>query len=193
MIRNSKRGWGFVSRAFHWLMALLILGMLGLGFYMVRIEMDLVNQYNEIQWHKSFGVSVFALAFFRLAWRKLSPDHPSLPGDTPAWQVKAARYSHIALYVLMFTLPITGWLMASASPLNDVDAFPFQIRNTVFDLFELPDPFPKGSQFLRDALKIIHLAAALALAAVLLVHTLAAFKHHFVDGDNVLRRMLIGR
>lgn len=193
MIRNSKRGWGFFSRTFHWLMALLIFGMLALGFYMVRVETDLVNQYNEIQWHKSFGFTVFALACLRLAWRRFSSDHPALPGDTPDWQVKAARFSHIFLYVLMFALPITGWLLASASPLNDVDAFPFQIKNMVFNQFEMPDPFPKGTQYLRDLLKIIHLSAALALAAILLVHSLAAFKHHFVDGDNVLRRMLMGR
>ncbi len=174
-------------------MALLIFGMLALGFYMVRIEEDLVNQYNEIQWHKSFGFIVFTLACLRLAWRKLSPDHPTLPIETPAWQVKSARYSHILLYVLMFALPISGWLMASASPLNDPDAFPFQIKNMVFVWFELPDPFAKGSQFLRDVLKFIHMGAALALAAVLAVHTLAALKHHFIDGDNVLRRMLIGR
>ncbi len=173
-------------------MALLIFGMLALGFYMIRIEVDMVSQYNEIQLHKSFGFTIYALACLRLAWRRFSSDLPALPADTPAWQVKAARGSHVLLYVLMFVLPITGWLMASASPLNDSGAFPFQIKNMVFDWFELPDPFPSGSQFLRDGLKIIHLTAALSLAGLLLVHILAAFKHHFVDGNNVLRRMLIG-
>jgi cytochrome b561 len=167
--------------------------MLGLGFYMIRIEDDLVNQYLQIQSHKSFGFVVFTLVLLRLGWRWLSPNQPLPPSGTAMWQIKAARYSHLMLYVLMVILPISGWLMASASPLNDADAIPFQIKNTVFGLFEMPDPLPHGSLGLRGFLKGVHLSSALLLAVVLLAHILAALKHHFVDGDNVLRRMLIGR
>ncbi len=192
MIRDSRQGWGWLSRLFHWLMALLVFGMLGLGFYMVRVETDLVDRYLQIQWHKSFGFTIFVLAGLRLVWRWLSPEHPQLPADTPVWQGRAARTSHVLLYALMFALPLTGWLMATASPLNDPDAFPFQMPNLVFGLFDLPDPFSKGRESLRVLFHWLHLGTAILLASLLLVHVLAALKHHFIDRDAVLRRMFTG-
>lgn len=193
MIRNTRHGWGSISRLLHWLIALLVFGMLGLGFYMVRVETDLVDRYLETQWHKSFGFTVFVLAILRLVWLRLSPERPDPPAGSPPWQKTGARLSHAALYALLIALPLTGWLTASASPLNDPDAFPFQIRNMVFGIFDLPDPFPKGSESLYGILKLLHFWAAAALAAILVVHLLAALKHHFIDGDNVLQRMLVGR
>lgn len=174
-------------------MAVLIFGMLGLGFYMVQIETDLVDRYLQTRWHKSFGTVVFALAVLRIVWRLATRSRPANPETMPRWQVRAARISHILFYILMVALPLSGWLLASASPLNDVDAVPFQLRNLVFDLFELPDPFVKGNARLTATLKSLHLALALLLAALLALHIAASLKHHFIDRDDVLRRMIRGR
>lgn len=173
-------------------MAALILLILTLGVYMARIEQNLIVQYRLIQFHKSLGAAIFALALLRIAWRVGQPGHPPLPVSIPAWQRRAARCSHLALYVLMLAIPLSGWLMASASPLNDVDAVPFRIPNTVFGLFDLPDPFPEGSEQLETVFRRAHGALALGMALLVALHVAAALKHHLVDGDSVLRRMWRG-
>ena len=93
----------------------------------------------------------------------------------------------------MIAMPVSGWLGASASPYNDADAYPMQIKNMVFGLFELPDPFIPGSDALEAVFSWAHLLCAIALTAILLVHAGAALKHHFVNRDNVLTRMISGR
>lgn len=191
-LMNSETGWGWPARVLHWVMAVLILGLIGVGVYMSNFERDLIAEYKLAQAHKSVGFVVFVLALGRLAWRRANRATPALPETMPRWQRRAARASHIALYVLMVAMPLSGWLMASASPFNDPGAFPFQIKNEVFGLFELPDPFPVGSEPLRKALLGVHIALAASLVLVLILHAGAALKHHFVDRDSVLRRMIRG-
>ncbi|MSU88126.1 cytochrome b [Rhodobacteraceae bacterium 2CG4] len=191
-LRDGPGGWGWPSRVLHWGMAALIAAMLGLGVYMIRIERDLIVQYQLIQLHKSLGATALLLAVLRLGWRLAQPGRPALPAAMPAWQRRAATASHLALYALMLALPVSGWLTASASPLNDADAVPFRIPNMVFGLFELPDPFPRGTEALEAALGTLHRGLALTLALLLTVHVAAAVKHHLHDRDQVLRRMWRG-
>ena len=127
-VGNTRDAWGWPARLIHWIMALLVIGMLAFGFY-------LTNGFNPgdpaklglVQQHKSFGFTVFALACLRLVWRAMNPT-PKLPDGMNRLERTAARASHIALYMLMVALPISGWLMASASPFNNPDAYPFQIK-----------------------------------------------------------------
>jgi len=190
--RNDAAGWGLPARVLPWAMALLILGLLLVGWYMVNVvgTSDLVLRYQLTQTHKSFGFVVFALAILRLVWRALNPTPTEPPGS--ALEHRVARAAHLALYALMLALPVTGWLMASASPMNNADAFPFQVRNMVFGLFELPDPVDPGSKALEATFKTLHLAAALAMAGLLLAHACAALFHHFVRRDRTLVRMVTG-
>ena len=191
-LKNTAEGWGWPARLLHWAMAALILFQLGVGVYMVEvIGDDLINRFQLTQTHKSFGVVVFALALLRILWRAVNP-RPTPPA-MPPMQKLAAEGAHIALYVLMIALPLTGWLMASASPLNDPGAYPFQVKNMVFGLFELPDPYPEGSKALSEQLARFHWGLALMLAAILAVHAGAALKHELVDRDGLLRRMVLGR
>lgn len=192
-LRNTVEGWGLPARLLHWSMAVLILGLLGLGWTMVNVvgTADLVLRFRLTQLHKSFGFVVFALALLRLGWRAANPS-PRAP-EGAAWEKAAAKGAHFALYGLMLVLPLSGWLMASASPLNDPGAFPFQVRNMVFGLFELPDPIHPGDRGLEAALKAVHWWAAVALAGLLLAHAGAAMVHHLVRRDRVLMRMLTGR
>ena len=151
---------------------------------MVRID-DLVARFALTQVHKSWGVVIFVLALFRVAWR-LANRRPPLPAAMPAWQRRAAAVSHAALYVLMLLLPLTGWLLASASPVQDL----LQMQNLVFGSVALPDPFVPGSEGLDRIFRAVHAGAALTLAALLAVHIAAALRHQLVDRDGLLARML---
>lgn len=194
-LRNTADSWGWGARLLHWAMAALILFMLGVGFYMVEAlgNRDLVARFQLTQTHKSFGFVVFALTLVRLGWRWANPVHPTPPAAAKPWENAAARGAHVALYALMLWMPLSGWLMASASPLNDPGAYPVQIRNMVFGLFELPDPISPGDRDLESLLKAAHFYGALTLAALLAIHAAAALKHHVVHRDDVLRRMTWGR
>ena len=103
-------------------------------------------------------------------------------------EVLLARGGHLAIYVCLVAMPLSGWLMASASTLQDT----YGIKNMVFGLFELPDPFQPGSAELEQLFRRIHFYIALALSLLLLGHLAAALKHHFFNRDNVLRRMISG-
>lgn len=118
-LRDGTEGWGVVSRALHWGMAGLILFQLALGVWMVRVP-DLIRRFDLTQLHKSWGTVVFLLALLRILWRALAPARPALPAAMPVWQRRAAGASHLALYALMLLLPLSGWILASASPTQDL-------------------------------------------------------------------------
>lgn len=193
-IANDSDRWGAVTQALHWLMALMLAGMVIVGLLMVDVgkqalatgDMSLtvlgVPVFDMYQLHKSFGFTLFVLAALRLVWRFANPV-PALPDTMPAHEKLAAHGGHIALYGLMLALPITGWLMASASPLG--------IPTIIFGLFTLPHPIGPDAA-LEQTLKQVHFWLAMALVAVVAVHAAAALKHHFINRDGVLARMVPG-
>lgn len=189
---STTTSWGLLSKIFHWVMAVMIVMSLIFGTYMVNFENDLVARFEMTQNHKSFGFAIFVLACLRVLWRWRNKAAPGLPSDMPRWQVMASHISHKVLYVLMFWMPLSGWLMATSSPLNNEGAYPVQVKNKVFGLFELPDPFPNGSDALMSPFHLAHDIGGKLLALVLLLHIAAALKHHFVDRDDILRRMTRG-
>lgn len=181
---DSAASWGWVSRVLHWTMAALIVFQLGFGLYMTRVP-DLIARFALTQTHKSWGAVVFALAVLRVGWRLASPTRPALP-PMPAWQVRAAHLSHGLLYVFMFLMPISGWLLASASPVQDL----LQMQNLVFGTVALPDPFVPGSERLEAGFGLVHRSAAVGLALVLSLHAAAAVWHQGVARDGTLARMI---
>lgn len=185
---NTQTGWGWVTRAIHWIMAALILFQIGLGLWMTRGVSDLLIRFDLTQTHKSWGVVIFALALLRVVWRLANRKSPGLPAGTPRWQHHAAQTSHAALYLLMLALPLSGWAMSAASPTQDL----LGIQNTVFGWFALPDPWVPGVKAVEDAAKFIHSAGALLLAFLLALHAGAALKHQFIDRDGVLAGMTLG-
>lgn len=191
-LKNTRARWGWPAKALHWVMAVLIIALAVVGTYMANFLDDMILQIELTQIHKSFGFVVFALAILRVLWRWASPVTPAPPAGRPAWERAAVHGAHGALYLLMFAIPVSGWLMSSASPLNDPDAYPAPLKNMVFGLFELPDPFRPGSEALTETFHTIHWVSVYILAAILVVHVGAALKHHYVDRDTVLRRMLPG-
>ena len=187
-VGNTATGWGWPARLLHWVMAGLILFQLGLGFRMVRLVSDAGVQFGLYQTHKSWGFVIFTLALVRVLWRATHKP-PENPVNMAPLEVALARGAHLALYVLIILLPLTGWLTASASPLQET----WGLKNMVFGWFELPDPFQPGSKGLEDIFKAIHAWAALAMAVILTGHVAAALRHQFVRRDGVLRRMILGR
>lgn len=161
----------------HWLLALMILAALGWGLYMVELRLS-PWKLKAYAWHKWLGVTIFLLVLVRLGWR-LTHAPPPLPATLPAWQRALAGISHALLYLLMLAMPLTGWLMSSAKGFQTV----------YFGVLPIPDLLDKN-KILGDALASAHAALAWLLIALLALHVAAALKHHFIDRDDVLRRML---
>ena len=128
--------------------------------------------------HKSVGITILVLALLRLAWRSKNPP-PALPATAPVWQVRASHVSHWTLYGLIVVIPITGWMMSSASAYSV----------SWFNLFQLPD-FVAPDPELKKTFEEIHETLAKVLFLLALLHILAAVKHAVVDKDGVLNRML---
>jgi cytochrome b561 len=161
----------------HWLLALLIVGSLGVGWYMVDLPMS-VQRLKLFNWHKWAGITILMLSAARLLWR-LSHPAPALPDTMPAWQRAASHASHGMMYVLFFAIPLVGWAYSSAAGFSIV----------WFSVIPLPDWVPRSRE-LAEVLKPWHGWLAYALAAVVAVHVAAAFKHHWMDKDQVMARML---
>jgi len=185
MYRNTPTGYGRIAITFHWLMAALILGMLGFGLYLDSLPQSDPRLFQLYQLHKSVGFVVLALAALRLIWRLANPA-PRLPAGMPVWERLAAHLGHIGLYGLIFAMPITGWLMVSASP--------WGIPTVVFNLLPVPHlPYPEllGPKDQAEVFfKLLHAYGAYLLMALIAVHIGAALKHHFIARDDTLRRMV---
>lgn len=165
------------AKTLHWLMAVLILGLLTLGFYMQDLPLS-PQKLQLYSWYKWAGVTVFLLVLFRLAWRA-THQPPALPDHLPKLLQFAAHAAHALLYLLMIAIPLSGWLMSSAKGFQTV----------WFGVLPIPDLLGKN-QALGNLLQTVHLSLNLLLIAVLIAHIGAALKHHFIDRDDVLTRML---
>lgn len=180
-LRSSREQWGSVIKTLHWLIFLAIAGLASVGWYMKGLP-NSPDKIKVYALHKSFGLTVFALVLLRLAWRELVDRvRPPLPDGMPAWQRFAAHASHVALYLLMFAIPLSGWLFNSAAN------FPLRW----FGLFSVPSLHAADSATKAFA-GAAHWWLFWVLAAVLAAHVGAALWHHFGARDEVLRRMWPG-
>ncbi|NVK33710.1 MAG: cytochrome b [Rhodobacteraceae bacterium] len=184
MIRNTPTGYGAIAIAFHWTMALLIIGMFIFGKYMHSLPPTDPSTFQLYQLHKSVGFVVLGLALLRIVWRLMNPA-PKLPEGMHPLEKLAAHLGHIGLYTLMLAIPLSGWLLVSASP--------WGIPTIVFNTFEMPHlPIPAlfGSpQDASDLFQEVHEALALFIMILAGLHVAAALKHHFISKDGVLKRM----
>lgn len=169
-----------VAIALHWLTALLIFCGFGLGLFMTGLEIS-PTMFRLYAWHKWIGITVFLLAAARLAWRAGHPP-PPLPPTMPAWQVHAATWMHRLLYVLLVAIPLSGWLYSSATGISVV----------YLNLVPLPNLVAKDREVAK-VLLTVHQTLNFTLAAMVVLHAAGALRHHFVDRDGVLARMLPAR
>lgn len=167
-----------VMIALHWLMALLIIGAFALGFIMTDMRIS-PTKLQFYAWHKWLGVTVLGLAAFRLISRLLSQVPAPVAG--PAWQEKLAAGTHLALYVLMFAVPVSGYLHTYAA------GYPV----VYLGMFELPAPFPPQPEW-KHTLEEIHEVLSKLMLVTLLMHIAGAIKHQVIDKDRIFLRMMPG-
>ena len=180
LLRNSPARWGGVAQLFHWSTALIVFGLMGLGWVMVYWPLG-PTQFALYAWHKSFGITVLALVILRLLWRAVTAD-PARPPGMPRWEARLAALTHALLYALLALMCVSGYVLNSATN------FPL----SVFGWLSLPNVTGGENEGLAYLAGRVHLLAFWALAATAALHVAAALRHHFLLGDPVLRRMLPG-
>lgn len=181
MRRHQVNEYGFWTIGLHWLIALLIFGLLGLGFIMRRTAIDPALQFSLYQWHKSVGLVVLGLAVLNgLHW--LAARHPAPVPTLGPIERRASLATHLGLALLCLVVPVAGWAVASTTPLN--------IPTFFFELVVIP-PLPLGrSEAGENFWSLVHASTAYLLLALAALHVAAALYHHFVRHDEVLLRML---
>ncbi len=175
-LRSTPDRWGSAIKTLHWVIALLIIVLACVGWYMKGLPNtpDKVRIYGL---HKSMGLTVLALVVLRVLWRLADRRPLHLP--MPRWQHLAAEWTHVGLYAAMFVMPLSGWLFNSAAN------FPLRW----FGLFSVPR-LAAADPELKAFAGAVHWWTFWAIAALFTMHAAGALKHHFVDRDDVLRRML---
>lgn len=175
-LRNTPERYGSVAQALHWVVVLLLIGQVAVG----KIAHEMTDGFDKLVLlarHKSVGITILGLAVLRLAWRLL--DRPPPPPPMPRWQYLASRATHTGFYVLLFALPLTGWIMSSASN------YPV----SWFGLAQLPD-LVAPDRGLKHLMEEVHETLVAALVTLAILHVAAALKHQFLDRDGLLSRML---
>lgn len=177
-LRNTAEGYGTLAIFLHWLVALVVIGLFTLGVWMTGLTYydDWYKRGPDI--HKSIGILLFFVMLARVIWRASN----TTPRDEPgigALQSRLAHGVHLLLYLLLFAMMISGYFISTA------DGKPIQ----VFGLFGVPatiSDIPKQEDIAGE----IHWYLALTLISLVGLHAAAALKHHFIDRDRTLKKML---
>ena len=173
---GSVTQYNMLAKALHWSSALLIFGLFSLGLWVV--ELDYYSEWYKLapQWHKSVGLCLFAVTIFRLLW-KIVTKTPAIEGQR--WEKVAAKLVHRLLYILLFAIFISGYMISSADGRSIA----------IFNWFSIPG---LGSFFenQEDIAGVIHFYLACIIIVLATLHALAALKHHFINKDNTLSKML---
>lgn len=177
-LRNDAHRWGTIPQLLHWLIVLLILVQGTIGLIMVQLPKT-PSVFGIFNLHKSIGLTILALVVLRFAWRLFDGRPPHLP--MPRWQRRTVTVTHGALYVLLFAVPLSGWLFDSSTGLRPLYWWGW---------LHIPSLTGGPLPHLRDAFATLHATLFWTLIAVTVLHAAAALRHHVVDRDDTLRRML---
>lgn len=176
-----------VAKTLHWLIAFAIVAMLAIGWIMTSLPKGDPNKFALFQWHKSVGITILLLSLFRLFWR-LAHKPPPLPASMPGWEKLLAQTVHVIFYVLIIGMPLLGWIIVSTSPFN--------LPTMLYGVIHWPDlpvlPTLENKKDIGHLAANAHSLGAWILAGLLVLHVLAAHKHHWFDRDDVLTRMAPG-
>ena len=176
MLKNTAHAYGWVAIALHWLVALTVCGMFALGLYMVELTYYDAWYRGSLETHKAVGILLALLLLARLAWRLVNPRPRGL--STTPWENRLAHWMHWALYGLLLAIVVSGYLISTA----DGRAI------EVFGLFQVPATLTAEHQ--EDVAGEVHEILVWSLIILSALHALAALKHHVVNRDRTLRRML---
>lgn len=177
-LRNDRSRFGLVAVGLHWLVALVVAGQFALGLWMG--ELDYYDAWYRLGpwWHKGIGVMLFAVVVLRLLWRLSNPRPDELPTHKP-YERRLAGLIHGLLYLLLLTVMLSGYLISTADGRS----------LEVFDWFSIPASL-SGLEHQEDIAGEVHEFLAWSLLFLVGIHALAALKHHFIDRDRTLMRML---
>jgi len=163
--------------AFHWLLAVLIVGQFALGWVAETMRVS-PQKFDLFVWHKSIGITILALVVLRLAWRLGNPPPAPVAGVAP-WQQRMARAGHALLYLLLFAVPLSGWWV------SDTSRIPFRLY------WHIPVPdLMEANRASSEIAGEVHEFLTTLLIVVVIGHALAALRHHFLLHDATLSRML---
>ena len=176
MLANTKRSYGWVTIGIHWITALAVIGMFILGWWMLTL-----TYYDDWYrlgpwWHKSIGITLFGLTLFRVIWKMVNPQ-PAITGSKVERQ--GAKAGHIMLYLLLLAVMVSGYMISTADGSSI----------TVFGWFDIPG-LSTGIERQEDIAGDIHWYSALTLIVIASGHALMALKHHFINKDNTLRKII---
>ncbi len=177
-LKNTTERWGWLAQAQHWVIALLIIEQLTTGRIMAWLGAGEAQDRLFYATHEPFGVLVLLLLVLRFGWRMINLT-PTLPSAMPHWQVKASHASHWGLYLAIAVMISSAWVMSSYA------SFPVSPN--------APWTLPNFSDYNRDTARRaynVHVWTGWTIVALVSVHIAAAIKHHIIDKDTVLRRML---
>ena len=176
-LRNSVFAYGAVAKLLHWVIGLSIIGLLAIGLWMEELPPG-PDKWQVYGWHKATGICVLALVLIRIVWRQWSII-PAMPADFGSLERFAAKSTHALLYLLMVAMPLAGWGMSSAGG-HEV---------SMFGYYTLP-PLVEKSKVWSSIFHEMHEIGGYALIGLIGLHVLAAFYHHFIRKDTILKRML---
>ncbi len=179
MFRNTQQCFGLVSILLHWLMAVLLVGLFVMGLYMTSLDYYDPLYHSLPWWHKSIGLLTVLLLVLRFIWKLLNTQPKPLETHK-AWEVSIAHLLQHAFYVLIALIGIAGYLI-STSEGKGID---------FFNWIEVPAMIRKVDENTADLFGSAHEILAFILAGLVILHAAAALKHHFIDKDKTLKRML---
>jgi len=178
MWKNTESAYGTITKAMHWLTALMVFGLFALGFWMV--DLTYYSQWYKTapHWHKSVGILLLFITIFRFIWRFLTISPMPIASHSNSEKI-AAKITHIIIYILLFALMVSGYLISTADD-RAID---------VFNWFSIP-AFGELFTNQADIAGLIHKYVAYILVALSVLHGVAAIKHHVIDKDDTLKRMM---
>ena len=180
LLRDLESPYGLVARTLHWVVAVLIIALIPLGWYMIRLDYYHPWSHDALALHKGLGMVVLFLAAIMISWQ-IALHRTRITVARKPWEELAAKITHILLYALMLVVPVTGYIVSTSAGAGV----------SVFELFEVPAVLPKSVP-LRDAVISVHYYFAYVGAGLIALHVGGALKHHFIDRDDTLRRMFRG-
>jgi cytochrome b561 len=181
MIGNSENAWGWPAKLLHWVGAILILVLLGHGWWMTHMA-PRADRFAHYAGHAAMGYDLLALVILRLLWR-WTHAVPALPNDLQPWERFSAHAGHFGLYLLMFASTLTGWALAGT--------FNRPMSKDLFGI-TVPPIYQSSERAMHGLFEESHEFLSYLLAILVVVHILGALRHHLIKHNDVLRRMWFG-
>lgn len=179
LFKNTNESFGFVSKTLHWSMALIVTGLFGVGLYMTSLDYYDSLYHTLPWWHKSFGLLTVLLLVIKFAWGRNNSDPKPLITHK-SWEVRLAHLVQKLFYFLILLIGVSGYFISTAKG-KGIE---------FFTLFEVPAITAELEEEFADLIGDAHEIMAIILAIFVVLHAFAALKHHFIDKDETLKRMI---